>query len=52
MKNKIPVQVYVTPELDEFLKERAKQEGNTRAGIVRRWLLLIQAGKIKVEGIG
>lgn len=52
MKNEIPVQIYVTKELDKFLKKRADEEGNTRAGLVRRWLLLIKAGKIKVEGIG
>ena len=51
-KTKILLQVHIEPELDQFICKQANKDGRTRAGIVRRWLELIAAGKIKVEGIG
>jgi hypothetical protein len=46
------VQVHITKELDQFICKMANKDSRTRAGLVRRWLELIKAGKIKVEGIG
>jgi hypothetical protein len=46
MKNEILLQVHITKELDQFICREAAKDGRTRAGIVRRWLELIAAGKI------
>ena len=51
-KPEILLQVHITKKLDRFICGEANKDGRTRAGIVRRWLELIQKGKIKVEGVG
>jgi len=51
MKNEILLQVHITKKLDQFICGEARKDSRTRAGIVRRWLELIAAGKIKVEGV-
>ena len=52
MKNEILLQVHITKPLDQFICKQANKDGRTRAGLVRRWLELIAAGKIKVDNMG